>query len=61
MYKTEKIVMEDMVISKNCPGKTKIFTGGKSILEFPFTVSFIDEGEYRVQISGSRVVVNKID
>ena len=50
-----------MVVSKNCPGITKIFTGGKCILEFPFTVSFMDEGEYRVQISGGRVVVNKID
>ena len=61
MYKTDKIVKEDMVVSKNCPGGTKIFTGGKSILEFPFTVSFMDEGEYRIQISGARVVIEKID
>lgn len=61
MYKTEKIVKEDMVVSKNCPSGTKIFTGGKSILEFPFTVSFMNEGEYRVKISESRVVVKKID
>lgn len=36
MYKTEKIVKEDMVVSKNCPGGKHIFTGGKSVLELPF-------------------------
>lgn len=61
MYKTEKIIKEDMVVGKNSPGSTKIFTGGKSTLEFPFTVSFMDEGEYKVQICKGKVVVNKVD
>lgn len=61
MYKTEKIVKEDMIISKSCPGGKKIFTGGESILQLPFTISFMDKGKYKVRISNSQVVVEKID
>lgn len=61
MYKTEKIVKEDMIVSKSCPGGKRIFTGGESILQLPFTISFMDEGEYKVLVCNSRVVVEKID
>ena len=61
MYKTEKIVKEDMIISKSCPGDKKIFTGGESMLQLPFTISFMDKGEYKVRVSNSQVVVEKIN
>lgn len=61
MYKTEKIVKEDMIVSKNCPGGKRIFTGGESILQLPFTISFMDKGEYKVRVSNSEVVVEKIN
>lgn len=61
MYKTEKIVKEDMIVSKSSPGGKRIFTGGESVLQLPFTVSFMDEGEYKVRVSNSQVVVEKIN
>lgn len=60
MYKTEKIVQEDMVVSKSCPGGKHIFTGGKSVLELPFTISFMDKGEYKILISDTQVNVSKL-
>ncbi len=60
MYKTEKIVKEDMVVSKSCPGGKHIFTGGKSVLELPFTISFMDKGEYKISISDAQVNVSKL-
>lgn len=59
MYKTEKIVKEDMIVTKNSPGCKHIFTGGKSILELPFTISFMDKGEYEVFITDGQVNVTK--
>ena len=61
MYKTEKTVKEDMIVSKSSPGGKRIFTGGKSVLQLPFTVSFMDEGEYKVRVSNSQVVVEKVN
>lgn len=61
MYKTERVVKEDMVVSKSSPGGKRIFTGGESVLQLPFTVSFMDKGEYKVRISDGQAVVEKID
>lgn len=61
MYKTKKVVVEDVVIGKNCPKSTHCYTGGKSVLELPVTVSFLDEGKYTVYIDKGRVVVEKVD
>lgn len=60
MYRTEKVIKEDMVITKNSPGGRKIFTGGESQLELPFTVSFMEKGDYRVSITDGQVSINKI-
>lgn len=59
MYKTEKIVKEDMIVSNNRPGGKRIFTGGISNLELPFTISFMDKGKYEVFISDAQVSVIK--
>ena len=60
MYKTEKKVIEDMIVSESCPGGKHIFTGGESVLHLPFTISFADTGEYRVRINNGSVTVNKV-
>ena len=60
MYKTEKKVIEDMIVSESCPGGKHIFTGGESKLELPYTISFKSEGEYKVCINSGRVTVEKI-
>ena len=59
MYKTQKIVIEDMTVSDNCPGERQTFTGGKSKLELPFTISFLSTGNYNVHIDEGQVVVTK--
>ena len=61
MYKTEKVVKEDMIVSNSNPGGKLIFTGGKSVLQLPFTISFMDKGEYKVHIGDSQIIVEKID
>ncbi len=61
MYITKKITKEDMIVSKSSPGGKIIFTGGESVFQRPFTISFMDEGEYKVRISNSEVFVNKVD
>lgn len=61
MYEIKKTVKEDMIVSKTSPIGKKIFTGGESVLQLPFTVSFMDEGEYKVHVSNSQVVVKKIN
>lgn len=48
-----------MVIHKNQPSAKHLFTGGKSVLELPFTISFMEPGTYEVCIKESRVVVTK--
>lgn len=59
--KQQTVVVEDMVVSKSCPGGRHIFTGGKSVLELPFTVSFMCEGDFTVHVDHRQVVVRKID
>ena len=59
MYKPEQRVIEDMIVSKNSSGEKRIFTGGESVLKLPFTISFMDEGDYVIHISKGHVTVNK--
>ena len=59
MRKQKTEVIEDMVVTKNCPGGRKIFTGGESILEFPFTISFMCEGDYKVSIREGQIWVRE--
>lgn len=59
MRKQKTEVIEDMVVTKNCPGGRKIFTGGESIMEFPFTISFMCEGDYKVSIREGQVWVRE--
>lgn len=60
-YVQERKVIEDMVVSDTSPGGKKIFTGGASELELPFTISFKSEGDYTVHISKGNVTVNKVE
>lgn len=59
MRKQKTEVIEDMVVTKNCPGGRKIFTGGESVMEFPFTISFMCEGDYKVSIREGQVWVRE--
>lgn len=61
MYKQKNEVIEDMVVTQNCPGGRKIFTGGESVLNFPFTISFMCEGNYKVSIRNGEVRVERED
>lgn len=61
MYKQKNEVIEDMVITKNCPSRRKIFTGGESVLQFPFTISFMCEGNYKISIRNGEVFVGRED
>lgn len=62
MYKQEKIVVEDAVVGKNCPGSKHYFTGsGKSKLELPVTISFLDEGKYTVHITEGHIFVDRVE
>ena len=60
-YETEKRVREDMKVTKSCPGGRHIFTGGASVLKFPFTISFMCEGDYTIHIDKGQVIVNKVE
>lgn len=57
MRKIKTEVIEDVVISENCPSAKKFYTGGESKLEFPFTISFMCEGDYKVSIRNGCVYV----
>lgn len=59
MRKQKTEVIEDMVVTKNCPGGRKIFTGRESVMEFPFTISFMCEGDYKVSIREGQVWVRE--
>lgn len=61
MYKTEKKVIEDMIVSGSCLEQKHTFTGGKNKLELPYTISFLSEGEYRVSIDSGTVNVTKVN
>ena len=59
MHKQKTEVIEDMVITKSSPGGRKIYTGGESVLQFPFTISFMCEGDYKVSIRNRQVIVRE--
>ena len=59
MRKQRTEVIEDMVVTETCSGGRKIYTGGESVLTFPFTVSFMCEGNYKVSIRDGEVWVRK--
>lgn len=59
MRKQKTEVIEDMVITKTCSGGRKIFTGGESVLQYPFTISFMCEGDYKVSIRDGQVWVRE--
>lgn len=60
MHKPTTEVIEDMRITKNSPGGRHIFTGGTSVFQPPFTISFFEPGNYRVSVSEGQVRVDKI-
>lgn len=60
MHKPTTKVIEDMRITKSCPGGRHIFTGGESVFQPPFTISFFEPGNYRVSVSEGQVRVDKI-
>lgn len=59
MRKQKTEVIEDMVITKSCPGGRKIFTDITRGLEYPFTISFMCEGDYKVSIRNGEVWVRE--
>jgi len=61
MYKQRTEVIEDMTVTETCPGGRKIYTGGKSVLQPPFTISFMCKGDYKVSIRDGEVVVTKCE
>lgn len=62
MIKNEKVrvVVEDAVIGSYHGTFVKEYKEGVNEFEFPFTVSFCSEGEYKVTIKGKRATVNRI-
>ena len=59
MHKQKTEVIEDMVVTETCSGGRKIYMGGKSVLQFPFTISFMCKGDYKVSIRDGEVFVRK--
>lgn len=56
-----RIVEEDAVMGKDeCRKFTKTFCRGYNDFQYPFTVSFCSEGEYRVVIKGKEAVVEMV-
>lgn len=53
-------VVEDTVVGKNCYKSEKTFSHGYDSFQFPFTVSFDSEGEYKVVIKGKHAIVEKV-
>lgn len=58
--KNVRVVVEDAVIGKKPKSVTMEFGSGYSGFQFPFTVSFCDEGEYKVTIKGKKAIVKRI-
>ena len=61
MYKEQKVVVEDVIVGKNCGIQQHLFTGGKSTLQLPVTVSFTDTGKYTVNISERGIIISRIE
>lgn len=58
--KNVRVVIEDAVIGKKPRSVTREYLTGYSEFQFPFTVSFCDEGEYKVTIKGKKAIVKRI-
>lgn len=58
--KNVRIVVEDAVIGKKPESVTREYMTGYREFQFPFTVSFCDEGEYKVTIKGKKAIVKRI-
>lgn len=58
--KNVRVVVEDAVIGKNHGSIVRKYMTGHSGFPFPFTVSFCDEGEYKVTIKGEKAIVKRI-
>ena len=57
-----RIVKEDAVLGGTGAQKyTHIFGEGYDGVRFPFTISFCEEGEYRVIIKGKKVRAIKVE
>lgn len=59
--KNIRIVKEDAVVGNGCDKSTKSFGCGYDDFQYPFTVSFCSEGEYRVVIRGKIAEVVKVN
>jgi hypothetical protein len=59
--KNIRIVKEDAVVGNGCNEHTRSFGYGYDNFQYPFTVSFCSEGEYRVVIKGKEANVKKIN
>lgn len=58
--KNIKVVTEDAVIGNGCNKCTKQFDDGYDDFQYPFTVSFCSEGEYKVVIKGKAAIAEKV-
>ena len=58
--KNVRVVVEDAVIGKKPESVTREYMTGYREFQFPFTVSFCDEGEYKVTIKGKKAIVKRI-
>ena len=60
-YEKMKVVEEDAVVGKKCRQHKTSHLNFENKFKFPFTVSFTDEGEYRVVIIGTKAEVLMIE
>lgn len=59
--KNIRIVEEDAVVGNGCNKSEKSFGDGYDDFQYPFTVSFCSQGEYRVVIKGKMAKVEKVE
>ena len=59
--KNIRIVEEDAVVGDECKKVTRSFGYGYDEFQYPLTVSFCSEGEYRVVIKGKEAEIVKVD
>lgn len=58
--KNIRIVKEDAVMGDKCTKTSISFRSGYNDFQYPLTVSFCNEGEYRVVIKGKTAEIEKI-
>ena len=59
--KMVRVVEEDARVGNKCKSYSAEFHGDYAGVPFPFTVSFYDEGEYKVKIEGKKAFVVKLN